>query len=72
METEKGATQTVSEVTIAGVTHDDMGKYSCRPTEGRTDTVMLIVERGAKTFMDSFYRTNKLIYSTIMINVRVH
>ena len=46
VETEKGATQTVSEVTLAAVTQDDMGKYSCRPTEGQTDTVMLIVEPG--------------------------
>ncbi|KAF3425884.1 hypothetical protein E2986_10718 [Frieseomelitta varia] len=44
VETERGAARTVSELTLATVTPRDVGKYSCRPTEGRTDTVMLIVE----------------------------
>ena len=46
VETERGAARTVSELTLATVTPRDVGKYSCRPTEGRTDTVMLIVEPG--------------------------
>lgn len=46
VETERGAARTVSELTLAAVTPHDVGKYSCRPTEGRTDTVMLIVEPG--------------------------
>ncbi|KAI4503356.1 hypothetical protein M0802_001578 [Mischocyttarus mexicanus] len=46
VETEKGAAQTVSELTLAAVTENDIGKYSCRPAEGRSDTVMLIVEPG--------------------------
>lgn len=46
VETERGAARTVSELTLAAVTPNDVGKYSCRPTEGRTDTVVLIVEPG--------------------------
>ena len=46
VETEKDAAQTVSVVTLASVTHDDVGKYTCRPTEGRSDTVILLVEEG--------------------------
>ncbi|KOC66573.1 hypothetical protein WH47_08966 [Habropoda laboriosa] len=49
VETERGAARTVSELTLAAVTPNDVGKYSCRPTEGRTDTVMLIVEPGERT-----------------------
>ncbi|KAK9308966.1 hypothetical protein QLX08_001171 [Tetragonisca angustula] len=49
VETERGAARTVSELTLATVTPRDVGKYSCRPTEGRTDTVMLIVEPGERT-----------------------
>ncbi|KZC10404.1 PREDICTED: hemicentin-1-like [Dufourea novaeangliae] len=49
VETERGAARTVSELTLAEVTPNDVGKYSCRPTEGRTDTVMLIVEPGERT-----------------------
>ncbi|XP_034178786.1 lachesin isoform X1 [Osmia lignaria lignaria] len=49
VETERGAARTVSELTLATVTPNDVGKYSCRPTEGRTDTVMLIVEPGERT-----------------------
>lgn len=49
VETEKGAAQTVSELTLAAVTEDDTGRYSCRPAEGRLDTVMLIVEPGERT-----------------------
>ncbi|XP_066583194.1 zwei Ig domain protein zig-8-like isoform X1 [Prorops nasuta] len=49
VETEKGAAQTISVLTVAGVTQHDIGKYSCRPTEGRTDTVMLIVDPGERT-----------------------
>ncbi|XP_071867681.1 uncharacterized protein isoform X1 [Bombus fervidus] len=49
VETERGAARTVSELTLAAVTPHDVGKYSCRPTEGRTDTVMLIVEPGERT-----------------------
>ncbi|XP_076240120.1 zwei Ig domain protein zig-8 isoform X2 [Calliopsis andreniformis] len=44
VETERGAARTISELTLAAVTPNDVGKYSCRPTEGRMDTVMLIVE----------------------------
>ncbi|XP_076750384.1 zwei Ig domain protein zig-8 isoform X2 [Xylocopa sonorina] len=49
VETVRGAARTVSELTLAAVTPNDVGKYSCRPTEGRTDTVMLIVEPGERT-----------------------
>ncbi|XP_014606147.1 PREDICTED: uncharacterized protein LOC106787903 isoform X1 [Polistes canadensis] len=49
VETEKGAAQTVSELTLAALTENDIGKYSCRPAEGRSDTVMLIVEPGERT-----------------------
>ncbi|XP_046749461.1 uncharacterized protein LOC124413129 isoform X2 [Diprion similis] len=46
VETEKGAAQTVSELTLAGVTPADGARYSCRPTEGRADTILLVVEEG--------------------------
>ncbi|XP_054009516.1 hemicentin-1-like [Hylaeus anthracinus] len=49
VETERGSARTVSELTLASVTTNDVGKYSCRPTEGRTDTVMLIVDPGERT-----------------------
>ncbi|XP_076679157.1 zwei Ig domain protein zig-8 isoform X2 [Andrena cerasifolii] len=49
VETERGAARTVSELTLASLTPNDVGKYSCRPTEGRTDTVMLIVDPGERT-----------------------
>ncbi|XP_076285073.1 zwei Ig domain protein zig-8 isoform X2 [Lasioglossum baleicum] len=49
VETERGAARTVSELTLAVVTSDDVGKYTCRPTEGRADTVMLFVEPGERT-----------------------
>ncbi|XP_076643876.1 zwei Ig domain protein zig-8 isoform X2 [Halictus rubicundus] len=49
VETERGAARTVSELTLAVVTPDDVGKYACRPTEGRADTVMLFVEPGERT-----------------------
>lgn len=46
METEKGAARTVSVLILAVVTQDDTGNYSCRPTEGRSATVTLLVEEG--------------------------
>lgn len=46
METEKGAARTVSVLILAAVTQDDIGNYSCRPTEGRSATVALLVEEG--------------------------
>ncbi|KYN16458.1 hypothetical protein ALC57_11328, partial [Trachymyrmex cornetzi] len=46
VETEKGAARTVSVLTLASVTQDDVGNYSCRPTEGRSATVSLVVEEG--------------------------
>lgn len=46
VETEKSSAQTISSATLASVTPDDTGKYSCRPTEGLQDTVTLIVEPG--------------------------
>ncbi|XP_053981458.1 hemicentin-1-like isoform X2 [Hylaeus volcanicus] len=52
VETERGSARTVSELTLASVTTNDVGKYSCRPTEGRTDTVMLIVDPGLVPFAD--------------------
>ncbi|XP_044579199.1 fibroblast growth factor receptor 3-like isoform X1 [Cotesia glomerata] len=49
IETERVAGRTSSEVTLASVTMEDMGKYTCRPTEGRADTILLIVEQGERT-----------------------
>lgn len=49
VETERGAARTVSELTLASLTPNDVGKYTCRPTEGRADTVMLIVDPGERT-----------------------
>ncbi|XP_046431344.1 uncharacterized protein LOC124185055 isoform X1 [Neodiprion fabricii] len=49
VETEKGAAQTVSELTLAGVTPADGARYSCRPTEGRADTILLVVDEGERT-----------------------
>ncbi|KAG7206661.1 hypothetical protein KM043_000337 [Ampulex compressa] len=49
VETERGSARTVSELTLATVTLNDVGKYSCRPTEGRADTIVLIVEPGERT-----------------------
>lgn len=46
VETERGAARTVSVLTLAAVTQDDVGNYSCRPTEGRSATVTLVVEEG--------------------------
>lgn len=46
VETERGAARTVSVLTLAAVTQNDVGNYSCRPTEGRSATVTLIVEEG--------------------------
>uniref|UniRef100_A0A0C9RKY6 LAC_0 protein n=1 Tax=Fopius arisanus TaxID=64838 RepID=A0A0C9RKY6_9HYME len=49
IETERDAGRTVSEATLAAVTKNDVGKYTCRPTEGRADTVLLLVEQGEYT-----------------------
>ncbi|XP_048515666.1 probable oxidoreductase PXDNL isoform X2 [Athalia rosae] len=49
VETEKGAAQTVSELTLAGVTPVDAARYSCRPTEGRADTILLVVDEAERT-----------------------
>lgn len=49
VETERGAARTVSVLTLAAVTQDDVGNYSCRPTEGRSATVTLVVEEGERT-----------------------
>ncbi|XP_032671093.1 uncharacterized protein LOC116844079 isoform X2 [Odontomachus brunneus] len=49
VETERGAARTVSVLTLAAVTQDDVGNYSCRPTEGRSATVILVVEEGERT-----------------------
>lgn len=46
VETERGAARTVSVLTLAAVTQDDVGNYSCRPSEGRSATVTLVVEEG--------------------------
>lgn len=46
VETVRDAARTVSVLTLAAVTQDDVGNYSCRPTEGRSDTVTLVVEEG--------------------------
>ncbi|KAL6429753.1 hypothetical protein ACFW04_007571 [Cataglyphis niger] len=44
VETVRDAARTVSVLTLAAVTQDDVGNYSCRPTEGRSDTVTLVIE----------------------------
>lgn len=49
VETEKGPAQTVSELTLAKVTPSDAARYSCRPTEGRADTILLVVDEGERT-----------------------
>ncbi|XP_043467600.1 basement membrane-specific heparan sulfate proteoglycan core protein-like [Leptopilina heterotoma] len=49
VETEKSSAQTISSATLASVTPDDSGKYSCRPTEGLQDTITLIVDPGERT-----------------------
>ncbi|XP_050458798.1 zwei Ig domain protein zig-8-like isoform X1 [Cataglyphis hispanica] len=49
VETVRDAARTVSVLTLAAVTQDDVGNYSCRPTEGRSDTVTLVVEEGERT-----------------------
>ncbi|XP_029160595.1 zwei Ig domain protein zig-8-like isoform X2 [Nylanderia fulva] len=49
VETEKGAARTVSVLILAAVTQDDIGNYSCRPTEGRSATVTLVVEEEERT-----------------------
>lgn len=46
VETERGAARTVSVLTLATVTQGDVGNYSCRPTEGRSATVTLVIEEG--------------------------
>lgn len=46
VETERGAARTVSVLTLAAVTQDDVGNYSCRPTEGRSAVVTLAIEEG--------------------------
>lgn len=46
VETERDAARTISVLTLAAVTQDDVGNYSCRPTEGRSATVTLVVEEG--------------------------
>lgn len=55
VETERGAARTVSVLTLATVTQDDVGNYSCRPTEGRSATVTLVVEEGKSQPLTSFY-----------------
>lgn len=55
IETERVAGRTSSEVTLASVTMEDMGKYTCRPTEGRADTILLIVEQGKFILLILFY-----------------
>ncbi|KAK0180399.1 hypothetical protein PV327_006043 [Microctonus hyperodae] len=49
IETERIAGRTVSEATLTSVTMEDAGKYSCRPTEGKVDSVILIVDQGERT-----------------------
>ncbi|XP_063978540.1 zwei Ig domain protein zig-8-like isoform X1 [Diachasmimorpha longicaudata] len=49
IETERDAGRTVSEATLAAVTKEDVGKYTCRPTEGRADSIALVIEQGEYT-----------------------
>ncbi|XP_015599036.1 zwei Ig domain protein zig-8 isoform X2 [Cephus cinctus] len=49
VQTDRRAAQTVSELTLAAVTEADVGKYSCRPLEGRADVIDLVVEAGERT-----------------------
>ncbi|XP_031785705.1 roundabout homolog 2 isoform X4 [Nasonia vitripennis] len=46
VETVTGTAQTFTEATLANLTWRDTGKYSCRPTEGKSDTIALYVEDG--------------------------
>ncbi|OXU23989.1 hypothetical protein TSAR_016854 [Trichomalopsis sarcophagae] len=46
VETVTGTAQTFTEATLANLTWRDTGKYSCRPTEGKSDTIELYVEDG--------------------------
>jgi len=62
VETERGAAHTVSVLTLAAVTQDDIGNYSCRPTEGRSATVTLIVQEG-------WYRPFAIGYTWLSENV---
>jgi len=62
VETEKTAAHTLSVLTLARVTQDDIGNYSCRPTEGRSATVTLIVEEGR-------YRSFAIGYTWLPENV---
>lgn len=66
IETERIAGRTVSEATLTSVTMKDAGKYSCRPTEGKMDSVILIVDQGK--FHIYIIKIFKLKFPLVYIN----
>ncbi|KAL7301894.1 hypothetical protein TKK_0005493 [Trichogramma kaykai] len=49
VETVANTAQTLSEATLANLGKQDSGKYTCRPNEGKADSVLLYVQDGELT-----------------------
>ncbi|KAJ8683608.1 hypothetical protein QAD02_019400 [Eretmocerus hayati] len=49
VETVSSTAQTFSEATLANLTSQDSGRYTCRPVEGKSDSVVLHVKDGEQT-----------------------
>jgi hypothetical protein len=63
-----GTAQTFTEVTLANLTRHDSGKYSCRPTEGKTDTIVVYIEDGEFPLCRHIYiNIYTLIYFSIYL-----
>ncbi|XP_011501715.1 PREDICTED: uncharacterized protein LOC105365297 [Ceratosolen solmsi marchali] len=82
VETVTGTAQTFTEVTLANVTWQDSGKYTCRPTEGKADTIMVYVENGehteamqrdtAYTSSNTFHNLDKLLWLITVLDIFIN
>ncbi|XP_023244889.1 uncharacterized protein LOC111642770 [Copidosoma floridanum] len=59
VETVTGMAQTFSEATLANVTGHDSGKYSCRPSEGKSDTIFVNVQDSTTSSLGIEVNKNK-------------
>lgn len=56
--------KTTSRLTLADVRLDDSGNYTCKPSEGKTDsTVLVVVEGKKKSFLLTLFFTANIFFS---------
>ncbi|XP_014213450.1 protein sidekick-1-like isoform X2 [Copidosoma floridanum] len=70
VETVTGMAQTFSEATLANVTGHDSGKYSCRPSEGKSDTIFVNVQDSTTSSLGIEAMQHDAPYTSLAVALR--